>query len=207
MTPVMRSRGFLPHLEAEQAIYFVTFRLADSLPRDLLAQLQKERLVLENARRAGMQRAGDRVRQEKLRALLKKAERWLDRGLGHGYMRDPRIARIVADALWHFEGTRYRVRAWCVMPNHVHVVFSPLGGHALEAIVHSWKSFSALEANRLLRRTGRFWQREYFDHLIRNEASLLRIVRYVKENPKKAGLRNWTWVGGEDFVPPASSRL
>ena len=206
MTPVMRSRGYLPHLEGEQVIYFVTFRLADSLPQDLLVQLQKERLVLEGARRAGTQRAGDRVRQEKLRALLRKAERWLDCGLGHCYMRDPRVARIVANALLHFEGTRYRVRAWCVMPNHVHVVFSPLGGHTLEAIVHSWKSFSALEANRLLGRSGEFWQREYFDHLVRSEASLQRIVRYVEENPEKAGLPNWPWMGREDFVAPASSR-
>jgi REP element-mobilizing transposase RayT len=82
-----------------------------------------------------------------------------------------------------------------------------MGGYALEAIVHSWKSFPGLAANRLLRRSGPFWQREYFDHLVRHEASLQRIVRYVEENPEKAGLRNWPWVGRDDFVAPASSRL
>lgn len=205
MTAGTRSRGYLPHLEAGQPVYFVTFRLADSLPRDLLAELRKERQLLEAAGRAGTQRAPDQVRLEKLRALLRKAERWLDRGLGKCFMRDARIAKIVADALGHFEGTRYRIRAWCVMPNHVHVVFSPMNGHTLEAITHSWKSFSSLKANRLLGRSGRFWQREYFDHLVRNEASLQKIVRYVKDNPKKAGLRNWPWVGG-DFVTPPSRR-
>lgn len=156
MTPVVRSRGYLPHVEAEGAIYFVTFRLADSLPRDLLAQLRKEREALKRAMRAGTEQAGDRIRREKIRSLLRKAERWLDRGLGRCYLRDPRIARVVADALWHFAGVRYRLRVWCVMPNHVHVVFSPLRGHALEAVVHSWKSFSALAANRLLGRSGAF---------------------------------------------------
>lgn len=80
------------------------------------------------------------------------------------------------------------------MPNHVHVLFSPLGVHTLESIVHSWKSFSALHANKLLGRRGHFWQREYFDHLVRNEDSMLRISRYVQENPQKAGLVHWPWV-------------
>jgi REP element-mobilizing transposase RayT len=194
MSPVTRSRGYLPHLESEHPIYFVTFRLADSLPRELLAQLRREREMLEAASRAGTQSRADSVRREKLRTLLRKAERYLDRGLGECHMRDSRIAKVVADAIRHFEGKRYRVLAWCVMPNHVHVVFCPLHGHTLEAIVHSWKSFSAHEANRLLERAGRFWQREYFDHLVRNDSSLLKFVRYVKENPAKAGLRDWPWV-------------
>lgn len=191
----LRSRGYLPHLEREGAVYFVTFRLADSLPRELSAQLRQEREMLEQASRAGTSGPADRARIEKLRQLLRKAERGLDRGLGRCYLRDERIAGIVANALSHFDGQRYRIRAWCVMPNHVHVVFSPLAGNGLSEIVHSWKSFSGLQANRLLGRSGAFWQREYFDHLVRNEASLLRMIRYVKENPAKAGLKRWPWVG------------
>lgn len=110
-------------------------------------------------------------------------------------MRDSRVAKIVAESIQHFEGTRYRLLAWCVMPNHVHVVFSPLGGNHLDGILHSWKSFSALRANRLLGIRGAFWQREYFDHLIRSEESLLKIIDYVKGNPRRAGLRNWPWLG------------
>ncbi len=80
------------------------------------------------------------------------------------------------------------------MPNHVHVVFQPLAGHGLADILHSWKSFTAKKANRLLGRLGEFWQREYYDHLIRDGEEFQRIVRYVGENPRRAGLRNWPWV-------------
>lgn len=105
--------------------------------------------------------------------------------------------QIVADAILHFQGSRYELIAWCVMPNHVHAVFSPLGENKLDDIIHSWKSFSALMANRLLGRRGHFWQREYFDHLVRSERSLAKILHYVKENPRRAGLRNWRWVAGD----------
>ncbi|MGH9859223.1 MAG: transposase [Candidatus Acidiferrales bacterium] len=81
------------------------------------------------------------------------------------------------------------------MPNHVHAVFSPLALHTLESILHSWKSFTGTAANRLLALSGAFWQREYFDHLVRNQRSLARIVHYVQNNPAKAGLENWPWVG------------
>jgi len=210
MTPSTRSRGYLPHLEGKHPIYFVTFRLADSLPRELVVRVRKQREALEKARAAGASVAADRVRLQELRALLQKVERCLDSGLGACYMRDFRIAKIVADAIRHFHGKRYQVLAWCVMPNHVHVVFSTLGERKLEAILHSWKSFSAQGANRLLGRSGGFWQREYFDHLVRNEASLSRIIRYVQENPQKAGLRDWPWAGTEElrsagFQPAADS--
>ncbi|HEY1422257.1 MAG TPA: transposase [Candidatus Acidoferrum sp.] len=110
-------------------------------------------------------------------------------------MLDLQVARIVADAIRHFDGKNYRLLAWCVMPNHVHVVFTPLADHKLAAILHSWKSFSAKQANLLLGRTGHFWQREYFDHLVRSEASLNKIIHYVQHNPEKAGLKDWPWVG------------
>ncbi len=185
-----RSRGFLPHWESDHATYFVTFRLADSLPGDLLERLGKEEETLERVDR-GMP-AGSR--RYEVRAILQKAEQALDSGLGACYLSDRRIAKIVADAIRHFHGERYCLWAWCIMPNHVHVLFSPLGEQTLDSIVHSWKSFSGLQANRLLGRTGQFWQREYFDHLVRNEASLLKISRYVLENPCKAGLVDWPWV-------------
>jgi len=121
-------------------------------------------------------------------------EEYLDAGAGSCYLDKPAIAEKVVDALQHFEGVRYRLFAWCVMPNHVHVVFRPEPGHTLATIVHGWKSYSAQEANRLLQRTGAFWQREYYDHLVRDEGDFRRVMRYVLENPKKAGLREWPWV-------------
>ena len=194
MTPSTRSRGYLPHLESQQSIYFVTFRLADSLPQDLILQLHNERKLLERASVASTTTPGDAARKRELRALLQKAERCLDGGLGRCHMRDPRIARIVANALCHFQDQGYRLLAWCVMPNHVHVLFTPVQGHMLEGILHSWKSYSAQRANTLLARTGPFWQREYFDHLVRDESSLRKITKYIQDNPKRAGLSNWPWV-------------
>jgi REP element-mobilizing transposase RayT len=118
----------------------------------------------------------------------------LDRGGGECSLAKPEMARIVADAFAQFEGIRYRLYAWCVMPNHVHVVFEPLGSHRLSGILHSWKSFTATAANRLLGRVGAFWQREYYDRLLRNGNEFNRAVRYVLENPERAGLKNWRWV-------------
>jgi REP element-mobilizing transposase RayT len=194
MTPSTRSRGYLPHLEAQHAVYFVTFRLADSLPSELILELRKQRETLKRASLAGTTSPADLVRFRELRALLRRAERCLDRGLGRCHMQDPRVARIVADAIRQFHGQRYRLLAWCVMPNHVHVLFSPLQEHALETILHSWKSYSANQANRLLALSGPFWQREYFDHLVRNESSIRKIAQYIQDNPRRAGLLNWPWV-------------
>lgn len=178
-------------------IYFVTFRLCDSLPHGVLVGLRDERKMIEKARAKGTDVIADDVRLLKVRELIRRAEGCLDQGLGKAYMRDPRIAKIVSDAIRHFDGQRYRLIAWCVMPNHVHVVIRPIQGNKLSAILHSWKSFSAHRANAVLGLSSRFWQREYFDHLVRSEASLARIVRYVVQNPAKAGLRDWPWVGGE----------
>jgi REP element-mobilizing transposase RayT len=209
MTQATRSRGYLPHLESRSPLYFVTFRLADSIPRSLLKQLQTERQAIQRAAQTNVNLAADLARISQLRTILRTAERCLDRGLGHCYMRDQQVAKIVVGAIKHFEGARYHLFAWCVMPNHVHAVFSTLGGHTLQTILHSWKSFSAEQCNRLLNRTGPFWQREYFDHLVRSADSLRKIIQYVKDNPQKAGLKNWPWVETgqyRHFVPPASSR-
>lgn len=194
MTSSTRSRGYLPHLETQEPIYFVTFRLADSLPRELVLQLRKERDSIEKASLAGTARPGDLSRLRGLRALVKKIGRSLDHGIGSCHLLDSRVACIVAEALRHFHGERYRLFAWCVMPNHVHVLFSPLRKHSLDAILHSWKSYSAQKANALLGRTGPFWQREYFDHLVRDQSSLRKITQYIRDNPKKAGFLNWPWV-------------
>jgi REP element-mobilizing transposase RayT len=102
---------------------------------------------------------------------------------------------MLVETLRHFEGARYRLHAWCVMPNHVHVVFQPLGEYKLATILHAWKSYSTHKANRILRRSGILWQREYYDHLIRDEGDLHRCIQYLIHNPGRAGLKNWQWVG------------
>jgi len=110
------------------------------------------------------------------------------------FLRDNAIARVVVNALQEFDGSRYRLFAWSVMPNHVHILLQTIGIMSLAGILHSWKSYSAKAANQILGRKGEFWQREYYDRLIRNKAEFDRAVRYVMENPSKAGLKDWPWV-------------
>jgi len=134
-------------------------------------------------------------RQRLAKLFSVKIEWQLDAGTGACFLAQPRIAQLLTETLSHFAGVRYLIFAWCVMPNHVHVVFQPLAGHNLASVIHTWKSYSAKEANRILGRSGDFWQREYYDHLVRDERDLQRCVRYVLENPRVAGLKNWPWVG------------
>ena len=103
-------------------------------------------------------------------------------------LKDERAAKVVADALIHFDGERYDLGAWVVMPNHVHVVVTPRDGHHIGDILHSWKSFTAHKINELLGRTGRFWQHESYDHIVRNERALYKIQEYIDRNPEKAGI-------------------
>lgn len=117
-------------------------------------------------------------------------------------MRDPRIADIVQNALLHFDGERYDLLAWCVMPNHVHVVVRPKDGHALPDILHSWKSFSSSQINRVLEKSGSVWMRESFDRIIRDANHLANAVKYVMDNPKQASLGNWRWCGLAAWVEP-----
>jgi REP element-mobilizing transposase RayT len=107
--------------------------------------------------------------------------------LGSCALRDAAAARIVQNALLYFEGNRYYLAAWCVMPNHVHVVLTPLPGHSLWAILKSWKTFTAREINKVLGRTGTFWERESFHHLIRTPGHFEEFVLYTEENPVEAG--------------------
>lgn len=160
------NRGYLPHLKAEGGIYFVTFRLADSLPQSALDELERSA-------------PGTRSKQ---------IETYLDAGHGECCLRKPEIAQIVIQALKQFEGERYALHDWVVMPNHVHLVIEPRGAHALNDILHSLKSYTATEANRRFGRHGAFWQHESYDRLIRGQEELDRCVEYVRQNPVRANL-------------------
>ncbi len=201
----IRDRGRLPHWEKESATYFITFRLDDSLPKSVLDRIESEReSLVKTAKQLERElSASERIKIQQL--LTKVIEQYLDNGAGACHLKHPAVAGIVADALRHFDDQRYRLFAWCIMPNHVHVVVRVLPDHTLAEVVHSWKSFTAKRSNELLSVTGSFWRREYYDHLVRDESEFERAVRYVAENPEKAGLRNWgwVWVGGRDAHPTA----
>ena len=120
--------------------------------------------------------------------LARRVQAYLDAGNGQCQLRDPTIAGEVEDTLLLYDGQRYRLLAWVVMPNHVHVVIQVLEGHPLPAVLHCWKSYTARFANEHLQRKGRFWQREYFDRVIRDDEHLANAIQYIHNNPVKARL-------------------
>jgi REP element-mobilizing transposase RayT len=189
----VRSRGRLPHWEKEEGLYFITFHLADSLPHSVLARIAERHQILASAKQ---NHANLLPEQKALLAATShtRIEEYFDRGAGSCPFLDDRIAGTMAAALRFREGMHYRLLAWCVMPNHVHAVVRLFPGQELGKVVKAWKNFSAKAANHALGQKGRFWQREYYDRLIRNGNELDRATRYVVENPAKAGLLNWTWV-------------
>jgi REP element-mobilizing transposase RayT len=201
-----RHRGRLPHWEIEGGTYFVTFRLADSLPASVLNAIKFERQdVVRTAETQGRNLTA--AEQKRLAELYsKRVEEALDAGSGACHLANPKVADMVASTLQHFDGTRYQLIAWCVMPNHAHVVFRLANGERIEEILHSWKSFSSKEANRILSRSGEFWEREYYDHLVRDGQDLERVVQYVVENPIRAGLKDWKWVWSSAGVTPEEGR-
>ncbi len=181
----------LPHWQQDGATYFVTFRLADSLPKEVFNRWREE---LDTALREAAQ-AADATETEKAEAAERvseayreKLDRQLDEGVGECWLRKPEVSAVVENALHHFDGARYQLGSFVIMPNHVHVLVRPAMGHKLPDILQAWKSFTAKEANKLLGRTGEFWQAESFDHIVRNEEQLEKFGRYIQENPIKAGI-------------------
>jgi len=191
----IHSRGYLPHVKKEGGSYFVTFRLADSLPKEVLVRFEREHA--ENLRRLSATATAAQF-EEIHRNLRRKVERYLDQGVGDCHLRRPEIAHVVSEALLHFHGEQYLLDDWVVMPNHVHLILWPMPNHTLSDILKGRKRHTARQANLLLGRTGEiFWQRESFDHWIRNDDEKARIRRYIRMNPVNARLckspEEWKW--------------
>ena len=165
---------------------FVTWRLRDSLPQAKLEQWREERnLWLLRHPRPWDARTTNRFAIQ----FSRRIENWLDQGSGSCLLKDPALSRIVGDSLRHFDGLRYELASFVVMPNHVHVLFRPLGSHHLKNIVKSWKGFSAHVINRKIGESGRIWQKDYWDRLIRHPRHFLKCAEYIRKNPEKAELR------------------
>jgi putative transposase len=179
--------GAAPHCDIPTALQFVTFRLADSLPQQVLAELERQ-----------LMRLPDRERNS---ARAQGMEKWLDRGLGCCVLAHPAMATRMQSVLQSGDGERYQLLAWCIMPNHVHVLLAP--NYPLARIVQAWKSLTtrwARNQNALLHLSlpqGSLWRRDYWDSYIRNEAHLQRVEHYIHQNPVKAGLAStaadWPW--------------
>jgi REP element-mobilizing transposase RayT len=191
----IREGAYLPHWTKTGAVYAVNFRLADSLPQDALRAWRHERDAITVVAR-DQNRPLSRQELDRLATLhSERVEKFLDAGHGQCWLRDERVAVLMKKALEYFDGSRYNLIAWCVMPNHVHAVIQPAPAFEVPRILHSWKSFVATRANRLLGRSGDFWQPEYFDHLIRDEDELRHAIEYAWHDPQKAKIFPWEWRG------------
>ena len=168
------SRGYLPHFDGGAITQFVTLHLADSVPTKVVARWQQQFRHLA---------------EPKQRVILQtRVEKYLDMGYGQCFLKDPRIAAMLQESLLAFDQLRYELFAWVIMPNHAHSLLTPDKTWSLERLVHSHKSYTAHEANRILKRRGQFWMNEYFDRYIRNADHFRTTVRYIENNPVKAGL-------------------
>jgi REP element-mobilizing transposase RayT len=115
-------------------------------------------------------------------------EKFLDSGYGECFLRKRKVAEIVRDSLQKYDGERYKLIAWVIMANHIHVLLKPINDWDLSKIFSSFKSFTASESNKVLERTGKFWMREFFDRFIRDYEHFEKAFRYIENNPVKAGL-------------------
>jgi REP element-mobilizing transposase RayT len=188
----------LPHLKREGGTYFVTFRQAGTLPKEVLLRFKQERDTLLAQAKAAKRPLTWHEQEELFRWYSNRVDKYLDAGHGPCYLRDPALADLVAEAIQFFGGRRYELRAWVVMPNHVHAVVWPMPGHTLSDVLHSWKSFTSHEINkRLPTQVSPFWQNESYEHLVRADEDLHRCCQYTLMNPVNARLcarpEDWKW--------------
>ncbi len=177
------SRGYLPHWDPGDRSQHLVFRLHDSLPQHLLDMWEAELCNYPEA-------AANVERRNRIEAAL-------DQGMGQCYLRQPEVAMVVAQALLYFNGERYHLHAWVIMPNHVHTLITPTAPATLASITHSWKSYTAKQANQVLGRQGQFWQKEYFDRAMEDAHDMARTKTYIEANPVAAGIcqtpADWRW--------------
>jgi putative transposase len=232
--PVRYYQRHLPHWRQEGVTYFVTFRLADSLPaekRQELARLREEwhRKSIRSRANLGLVAPSSRpltnvaatshptfaLEKPFAREIMLRVEEWLDQGAGACLLRESWVAQEVQDCLQHQHGKHFELCAYVIMPNHVHVLARPFSDEhfPLEKLVQGWKTFSALAINRRRGIRQRIWQDESFDRIIRDEEHLWRALQYIGSNPHRAGLplelcRRYVCesyrLAGWDFVEPPS---
>jgi REP element-mobilizing transposase RayT len=176
------SRGYQPHFDLEHRSQFLTWRLGDALPVDVLRQLEAE--------------FKDESKLTRRQSLSRAIEQYADKGYGECHLADPRASRIMQEILFEHQSKLFDLHAWVVMPNHVHVLLTP-NGCKLRTIANQLKGESARRINELLGRTGRLWQVDYHDRYIRSTEHFIGATHYAEWNPVKAGLisdpKLWHW--------------
>jgi len=198
MAELFRRRR-LPHWDRPGATYFVTSCLAGSIPAQGLLDIANYRHDLER-RPQPVDVTPEEWKYRRGKMLFGRTDRWLDVESLARHFEDSNLAKVVVDSMFHFAQERYELLAFVVMPSHIHWVFRPLETWVMalgadaenrsprERILHSLKTYTAWNCNQLLQRRGPFWQDESYDHCVRDEEELERIIDYIEQNPVKAGL-------------------
>ena len=181
----------LPHWQQQGAVYFITYRLADAVPHHLRTQWESEREAWLRVHRS---RGVAKSRANITNASPAQSKPWLDASHGTCILRRHDCAEIVAETLRYFDGQRALMISFVVMPNHVRAVFVQHPSWPLQKLLRSWKSFTSHKINSLLSREGTLWQRDYFDRLVRDQKHFANCVRYIRRNPKRAGMRNGEYI-------------
>lgn len=177
---IRKHRDRLPHWYQDNTLVFLTWRLADSLPKSAIAKITENRdaWLSSNPKPWKQSQAFEFNRR-----FILPLEEKLDAGLGDCVLRQPEIRAIVTNAFHQFDKERYHLDSYIIMPNHVHVLLILNPNHPLEAIVQSLKSFTSKAINQKLKRRGKLWQRSYWDRLIRSEKHLKWTRDYIARNP------------------------
>jgi putative transposase len=196
--PIDITQRNLPHWEQRDAYYFITYRTADSIPESVAKAWRLERDTWLTTH--GIDPQADDVQHhiellpddqhhEFYRTFTTQWHDHLDAGHGECQLRQQATRDIVTQSLQRFDGERYRLESYIIMPNHVHVLAGVTGRGEMRKQCRNWKKFTATEINKTLGREGQFWQWESYDHLVRSPESLARFRAYIARNPIKAKLR------------------
>lgn len=180
----------LPHWRQPGATYFVTFNLGDALPANKIAELAAIRREWEHRHPPPRDEA---TWTAFAKTVFAKAERWMDAGHGACWFRQPQYAAELQRAILHFHQQRYEIGCFVVMANHCHLVMRPFDGFSLEVELGSIKSVTSIYVNRRESQAGFLWQQESYDRIIRDEEHLYRVVQYIGDNPRRAGIPRSQW--------------
>jgi len=191
----------LPHYYIPKQTYFITFSLHNSLSPKIIEQLTQQYEEIKNQIQKniiGKLEQKNLLYQENKKHFYK-YDNWLhDYKQSPKYLNNPTVVKIIYDSLIYHNNTKYNLIAFCIMPNHVHLVLRLIeSSPSLDKIMFTIKRYTAGQANLILNRKGQFWQHENYDHIIRDEKEFYNIVNYVIQNPVKSGLaENWNeWEG------------
>ena len=196
------SEGDRPHWSQAGAIVFVTFRTHDSIPKEVIQRWDREKSDWLWRRGYSTDREWSQIlpelSEQQRRKFFKHFNRcredFLDTCHGRCLLRRPELANIVANSLLHFDGERYRMGDFVVMPNHVHLLAAFASDDAMREQFDSWLHYAAFRINQQIGEKGHFWQQEPFDHLVRSGQQYEYLRDYIADNPKKAKLREAEYI-------------